>query len=151
MVNCFVFTASGKCDNRVRLFAFLSTEGPFLAKEILNQTRSDHVSPYPFRQAILYDATQPGNTMFCGVNVRLYAYHVQGEPKYCNCSPSTISMNLQKLMCWPIWIHIYLFFSVVPFWSRAWNVSLAGVVAWQFRGIWVCNHYWISGISLAQR
>ncbi|CAB4019168.1 supervillin isoform X5, partial [Paramuricea clavata] len=50
---------SGKCDNRVRLFTFLSTEGPFLAREILNPTRGEHVSPYPFRQANLYDATQP--------------------------------------------------------------------------------------------
>ncbi|CAB4032277.1 supervillin-like isoform X1, partial [Paramuricea clavata] len=50
---------SGKCDNRVRLFTFLSTEGPFLAREIFNPTRGEHVSPYPFRQANLYDATQP--------------------------------------------------------------------------------------------
>ena len=71
MLNCFLFIVSGKCDNRVRLFTFLSTEGPFLAKEILNQTRSDHVSPYPFRQANLYDATQPGNVMYCGINLRL--------------------------------------------------------------------------------
>lgn len=61
----FLFTVSGKCDNRVRLFTFLSTEGPFLAREILNPTRGEHVSPYPFRQANLYDATQPGNMIYC--------------------------------------------------------------------------------------
>lgn len=136
MVNCFVFTASEKCDNRVRLFVFLSTEGPFLAKEILNQTRSDHVSPYPFRQAILYDATQPGNTMFCGVNVRLYACK-SSKTTYKE-NPSTAIVH-HRLLAWTYrsWCadqfgYIFIYFSALFLFDRVHEMYL-----WQ--GWWPGN------------
>lgn len=53
-------TDSKKHDYTMRVFHLKSSSGSFEAIEVLNQARSDHITPYPILQSQLYSADQPG-------------------------------------------------------------------------------------------
>lgn len=65
-----------KFDYTMRLFKLSSITGSFVSTELLCPHRSEHSSPYPFVQSELYSARQPGEYIFCLVEIFFLIYDV---------------------------------------------------------------------------